>query len=154
MSDRETAIITPPRPYVRSGLYTKSAPIMKVRARKVRQLVLRMRKTMPWIEDSDLPACRGWADLELLSASVGYSLAQLGPITDNGEPRRLLTEFRHLKLAQLAYERELGMTPAARMAIKANATSAAVDLAAQLATATGAEKENENADAAESERPK
>ena len=152
MSDRETVITNPSRPYVRSGLYAKSAPIMKVRARKVRRLVLQMRKAMPWIEDSDLPACRGWADLELLSASVGHCLAQLGPITDNGEPRRLLTEFRHLKLAQLAYERELGMTPAARMAIKANATSAAVDLAAQLATATGAEEEDENADAAKSER--
>jgi hypothetical protein len=153
MSDRKTAITTPPRSYVRSGLYAKSAPIMRLRARKVRRLVLQMRKAMPWIEDSDLPACRGWADLELLSASVGYCLAQLGPVNDNGEPRRLLTEFRHLKLAQLAHERELGMTPAARIAIKANATSAAVDLAAQLAAATGAEEENENADTAESKRP-
>jgi hypothetical protein len=35
------------------------------------------------------------------------------------EPRCLLTDFRQLHLAQLAYARDLGITPAARMAIKA-----------------------------------
>jgi len=38
---------------------------------------------------------------------------------------------------QLAYERELGMTPAARVAIKANGTKAALDIAAALARNDG-----------------
>ncbi len=40
---------------------------------------------------------------------------------------------RNCRQCQLSYERELGMTPAARMAIKANGTRAAVDLAAAMA---------------------
>lgn len=44
-----------------------------------------------------------------------------------------VSEFRQLRQAQLAYEREPGMTPTARMALKANGTRAEVDLAAALA---------------------
>jgi hypothetical protein len=61
------------------------------------------------------------------------ALTAQGLTNAQGEPRRLLSEFRQLRQAQLAYERELGMTPAARMAIKANGTRAALDLAAALA---------------------
>lgn len=105
---------------------------------------------MPWLEASDLPACRAWAELEILSASVFTALTTDGFANAEGEPRKLLTEYRQLRQAQLAYERELGMTPAARMAIKATGTSAAVDLAAQLATAETAPKEDEHEEDAKS----
>ena len=84
---------------------------------------------------SDLPACRGWAELEILGATAFTELFQNGLLNTKGEPRRLLAEFRQLRQAQLMYERELGMTPAARMAIKASGTRAALDLAGALAKA-------------------
>lgn len=89
---------------------------------------------MSWLEESDLPACRAWAELEILSASVFTALTADGLLNADGEPRKLLTEFRQLRQSQLAYERELGMTPAARMAIKANGTRAAFDLAGTMAS--------------------
>jgi hypothetical protein len=102
-------------------------------SRKVQRLVERLRGVMPWLEQSDLPACRAWAELEILSTTVFAELHRNGILNTEGEPRRLLGEFRQLRQAQLAFERELGMTPAARMAIKANGTRAAFDLAAAMA---------------------
>ncbi len=63
-------------------------------------------------------------------------LRERGIANDGGEPRRMLGEFRQLRQAQLAYERELGMTPAARMAIKVSSTRAALDLVGALANRT------------------
>lgn len=80
--------------------------------------------------------------MEILSSTVFAILTKINVINGEGEPRRLLSEHRQLKLAQLAYERELGMTPAARMAIKVNGTEAALDLAAAIA-AEGAEVEED-----------
>jgi hypothetical protein len=56
-------------------------------------------------------------------------LRKIQIINSTGEPRRLLADFRQ---EQFAYERELGMTLAARMAIKANGTRAAFDLASAM----------------------
>lgn len=116
---------------------------MKLRHRRIRRLVEKMRVTMIWLEPSDLPAARAWAELEILGANVFAELAANGVTNPQGEPRRLLTELRQLRQAQLAYARELGMTPAARMAIKANGTRAAVDLAAAMASVGEQEVEEE-----------
>ena len=118
-----------------TGLYIKTAKGLRLRHRKVRRLVEKIRASMPWLERSDVPACRAWAELEILGATVFAELHLNGITNVEGEPRRLLTEYRQLRQAQLAYERELGMTPAARMAIKANGTRAALDLAAAMAKA-------------------
>jgi hypothetical protein len=101
MSDKA---ITAPRPLARTGMYAKSPKALALRAQRVRRLVRQMRATMPWLEPSDMPAARGWADLEILSAEVGFWLSELKPINEQGEPRRPVGEFRQLKLAQLAYE--------------------------------------------------
>jgi len=96
-----------------------------------------MKNVMLWLEPSDMPAARAWAELETLGANVFAELAVNGVTNTEGEPRRLLTELRQLRQAQLAYARELGMTPAARMAINANGTRAALDLAAAMASVAG-----------------
>lgn len=75
---------------------------------------------MPWIEQSDVPACRAWAELEILSAMVFVELDHNGILNAQGQPRRLLSEFQRLRQVQLSYERELGMTPG-RINIKARA---------------------------------
>jgi hypothetical protein len=106
---------------------------MRVRHRKVRRLVEKMRSEMPWLERSDLPACRAWAELEILGANAFSELLGTGLLNAEGEPRRLLTDYRQLRQIQLSYERELGMTPAARIAIKASGTQAVFDLVAAMA---------------------
>src|SRR5271155_5128641 len=111
-----------PRRHAGTGLYVKAASGMKVRHRKVRRLVEKMRAEMPWLESSDFPACRAWAELEILCANAFSELLVSGLLNVEGEPRRLLMDFRQLRQVQLAYARELGMTPAA------------VDLAAAMAS--------------------
>jgi hypothetical protein len=135
-----------PRRHAGTGLYVKAASGMRVRHRKVRRLVEKMRAEMPSLESSDLPACRAWAELEILGANAFSELVGSGLLNAEGEPRRLLTDFRQLRQVQLSYEKELGMTPAARMAIKASGTRAALDLVAMMAksaeeVASGAKKD-------------
>ena len=51
-----------------------------------------------------------------------------------GEPRRLLSEHRQLKLAQLQYETALGMTPLSRAQLKLNTTRMALDISPEMVT--------------------
>ena len=118
-----------------TSLYVRSAGGLKLRDEKTRRLVRRMRIAMPWLEDADEPTARGWAQIEIMADMAHQVLRTIGIINGKGDPRRLLSEFRQLRQAQLAYARELGMTPAARMAIKATGTRAAIDLAGQMARA-------------------
>ncbi|MGA7869775.1 MAG: hypothetical protein WCA22_02650 [Candidatus Binatus sp.] len=90
---------------------------------------------LPWLEPSDIPAARAWAEFEILGASIFAELVVNGVTNSEGEPRRLLTELRQLRQAQLAYERELGLTPASRMAIRASGTRAQFDLALAIVQA-------------------
>lgn len=99
-----------PRRRAETGLYMKAPSGMRLRHRKVRRLVEKMRAEMPWLESSDIPACRAWAELEILGASALNELVDGGLLNDEGEPRRLLSDFRQLRQLQLAYERDLGMT--------------------------------------------
>ncbi len=119
----------------RTGLYLKAASGLRLRHRRVRRLVEKMRRVLPWLEPSDIPAARAWAEFEILGASIFAELVVNGVTNSEGEPRRLLTELRQLRQAQLAYERELGLTPASRMAIRASGTRAQFDLALAIVQA-------------------
>jgi hypothetical protein len=116
---------------VKSGLYVKAPAGLKLRHRKVRRLVTKMRAVMDWLEPSDEPTCRAWAELELLSARAFAELEANGLTNAAGEPRRLLGEYRQLRQAQLAYERELGMTPLARASLGVGRGAVDVDVALQ-----------------------
>jgi hypothetical protein len=133
MGKKHPAAAAQPRRHARTGLYVKTANGLRDRHRKVRRLVERVRAAMPWLEPSDLPACRAWAELEFLGAHAFNELVAAGLLNARGEPRRLLTDYRQLRQVQLSYERDLGMTPAAQMAMKANGTRAALDLVAAMA---------------------
>jgi hypothetical protein len=85
-----------------------------------------------------------WSELEVLSRLTYQRLREEGILRPDGEPKALLETYQRLRKTQLAFERELGMTPRARMDIKANGTRAALDLAAQLA-GTVAEEESGHA---------
>jgi len=56
-----------------------------------------------------------------------------------GEGKRLLDDYRKLRLAQAVYSRELGMTPAARMALRVSGTGAAFDLPSAMSEAEEAD---------------
>ena len=120
---------------VRHGLRVRAAAGRQLRDRRVRRLARKVFGVLPWLEPSDEPAVRAWCELEILAANVVSDLLTRGHANDeSGEPRRLLDEYRRLKLAQLAYARELGMTPAARAALGLTvAQSRHEDVAAQLA---------------------
>jgi hypothetical protein len=102
---------------LRTGLYVKAENGRRLRDRKVRRLVAKMKAAMSWLAPSDDPACRAWAECEILASHVFGDLVRNGLTTDQDEPRRLLSEYRGLRSLQLAYEKELGMTPSARAAL-------------------------------------
>jgi len=90
----------------------------QLRTRRVRRLVARMYEGMPWLQESDKPAARAWAELEVIGAACFADMMQRGVANEQGEPRKLLGDWRLLKQAQLAYERELGMTPSSRATLR------------------------------------
>jgi hypothetical protein len=118
--------------HAHTSLYVRALPGLRLRDKKVERLARKVRVVMPWLEPSDFPAVRAWAELEYLSGQVYATLRAMGVINSATEPRRLLSEFRQLRQAQLAYARELGMTPAARMAIKATGAHSPFDLPAAM----------------------
>jgi hypothetical protein len=114
------------------GLYATSDGALRVRQQRVRRIIGNMRRAMPWLTPADTPAMKGWAELEVLSATVFAWLLKLNVLNSEGEPRRLLSEHRQMKLAQLQYETALGMTPLSRAQLKLNTTRAAFDLPAAM----------------------
>lgn len=99
-----------------------------------------MKREMPWLEPADMPAMRAWAEMEIIGAALFNVLVDKGAVDENGKPRdHLLNHLRLYRQAQLAHEAALGMTPAARMAIKANGKRAPFDLAAAMAAADDGE---------------
>lgn len=136
-----TGIQPPPKPAgrgnqraVKAGLYVKSPNGLRLRYRRVRRLVRKMVVVMPWLDAADDPTCRAWAELEILGAYAFADLMERGLTNKKGDPRRLLTEFRQLRQAQLAYAEKLGMTPASRMALRVgDSRGRALDLASAMA---------------------
>lgn len=83
----------------------------------------RLRVVAPWLEPSDESTARAYCELEILSASIFARLSETGPtkLTADGrdlEVRRLVDAHRQMKQAQLAYARELGLTPLSRTTLK------------------------------------
>jgi hypothetical protein len=53
---------------------------MQIRARKVGRLVRQMRIRMPYLQDQDLPACWGWAEADVIGASLFSAIKKGGVI--------------------------------------------------------------------------
>ena len=122
------------------GLYARSPSALEIRGRKVARLMRRLRVVAPWLEPSDESTARAYCELEILSAAIFASLATSGglgvtKLTTDGkdlEVRALVDAHRQMKQAQLAYARELGLTPLARVALKVAGTRSAFDLPAEM----------------------
>ena len=105
---------------VRSTIYVKAPAGRQLRDRSVQRLVSKLRQALPWLTPSDLPATRAWCEAEVLSRLVFHELRVSGIVTGQGEPRRLLSEYRQLRATQLGYARDLGMTSQARKSLGAD----------------------------------
>jgi phage terminase small subunit len=69
--------------------------------------------------------------LELLATVIYARLRDEGLITESGEPKKLLGEYRSVRHSQLAIAKELGLTPAARRQLAESGKG--LDLAAEFA---------------------
>ena len=91
---------------------------LEIRGRKVARLMRRLRVVAPWIEPSDESTARAYCELEIMGAQIFAALSKMGDAvvrtSKDGkdlEVRKLVDAHRTMKLAQLAYARELGLTP-------------------------------------------
>ena len=116
-----------------TGLYVRASAGLRLRDKKVERLARKVRAALPWLEPADFPAVRAWAEFEYLAGQV-YAMLRVGSVVNAaGEGKRLLDDYRKLRLAQAVLSRELGMTPASRIAIKANGNKVELDIAAMCA---------------------
>jgi hypothetical protein len=91
---------------------------------------------MPWLAVSDRPALRAMAELELLANTAYHLLHKSGLLNGEGNPVRLLTDYRQLRAVQLQFMSALGLTPASRAQLKFNGENVD-DIALAMATPDG-----------------
>jgi hypothetical protein len=125
-------ISKPPNRHAYSGLYVRARPGLKLRDKKVERLARKMRNHMPWLQESDFPACRAWAEMEILCEQAYAVLRAGGLLNHEGDARHIFGDYRKMRSAQATWSVQLGMTPMSRIALKANATGSALDLAKLL----------------------
>lgn len=109
------------------GLYVRTQNGRQLRDRSVQRLVGKLRGVLA-LEDADVPTARAWCEVEILARLVFAELRATGLVTGQGEPRRLLAEYRGLRATQLTYARELGLTPASRHALGATRAAPSMGL--------------------------
>ena len=116
------------------GLYTQDRNSLKLRARSVRRLVDKAYSLCPWLTPTDKPVVQSWAEAVKLKSICFVALEKLGMYrAEDGDltPRRLLNEYRLLSQLELAYAKELGLTPASRISMGVDLAKG-MDLAAQM----------------------
>ena len=64
--------------HLETGLYVKSPNGLRLRSRRVRRLVRKMQLVMPWLQPSDEPTARAWAELEILGSRMFVELDTAG----------------------------------------------------------------------------
>jgi hypothetical protein len=78
---------------------------------------------LPHLTPADKPAVRGWCELEVIGSRLFAAINDGGAVREaNGDifARRVVDDFRKLKLAQLSYATQLGLTPVARASVRAS----------------------------------
>ena len=95
---------------VKHGLYVRAVSGRKLKTRIARRLAARVWAALPWLMPSDEASVRGWCELEVVSSRLFVD------VLERVEPGTI-DLYRRVKQLQLAYERELGMTPTSRAAL-------------------------------------
>ncbi len=118
----------------RTGVYRRSKNALAIRHVKTQYMVRRMKMVMPWLLPSDMPALRAFCELEYFCAAISNALDKGKSLFDpDGNVRRLGHDYRIFRQSQMAYMRELGMTPVAHAMLKASSAGEPLGLAAQFA---------------------
>jgi hypothetical protein len=84
---------------VKHGLYATTSAA-RLRQRRLRNKVTRLRRDYPALVDKPRHLVARYCEVETLTASIWNALFEQGPVSNDGEPRRLLSEYR-LLLAEL-----------------------------------------------------
>jgi hypothetical protein len=132
-ADKSKSFVPSLKKNSRTGLYSRSPTARRLRDNQVNYHLRKMRALCPWLERSDIYVARRFAELELLASRAYAELRARTLANDEGRSRRLLDDYRRLVALSIVAARELGLSPAARMAIKANSANAALDLVGQFA---------------------
>jgi hypothetical protein len=84
---------------VKHGLYA-TATAARLRRRRLRARVRGLKKQFPALADRPDHLILRYCEVDALAAAVWCDLQERGPVNEQGEPRRLLEEYRRL-LAEL-----------------------------------------------------
>ena len=121
-----------PAKHASTSLYVRASAGLRLRDKKVERLARKVRDALPWLEPADFPAVRTWAEFEYLAGQVYAALRAGSVINVKGEARRLLHDYRQMRIAQASIAASLGMTPASRMALKATGARSVFDLPSEM----------------------
>jgi hypothetical protein len=70
-----------------TGLYVKAFKGLRLRDKKTERLARRVRRTLYWLEPSDYPAVRVWAEIEVLATQV-FAVLRAGSVVNAKGTRR------------------------------------------------------------------
>jgi hypothetical protein len=139
-AERSVSCIPSLRQNDRTGIYASSKNSRKLRDAQTRYVMRKVRTLCPFIRPEDIWIARRFAELEYLASRCYAALRDSEIVNGKGESKRLLTDYRRLVQTQLSLANSLGLSPAARMAIKANSANAALDLVGQFAADAQSER--------------
>ena len=137
--------------HTRTGLYIRSRKGLAIRDKTVERLARRVRNLTPWAQPGDFPLFKAWAQFEYLCTEVYGAIKMLGVLNNRNEARRLLDDFRKLRMGQLQIAAAIGLSPSSRVQMQAASTNVAIDLAKQMAELDNIDASNEDGNVASSE---
>ncbi len=89
--------------------------------RQIRRKVEELYRLAPWLGPQDVGAvtvrAQVWRHLRRLSEEVMARLGLGAYLRQDGEPRKILSEFRALAMVLLRYDEALGLTPGSRLGL-------------------------------------
>jgi hypothetical protein len=94
---------------LKHGLYATTSAA-RLRQRRLRNKVSRLRRDYPALADKPRHLVARYCEVETLTSSIWNALFEQGPVNNDGEPRRLLSEYRLLLAELRALADTLGIT--------------------------------------------
>jgi hypothetical protein len=108
------------------------------RGRHVAELVTKAAEQMLWLRDEHSPLLRQWAELEVIRRAAFAGLVKMCIFSevkdDQVSVKRLVHDHRQIAQTHLMFQRELGMTPLARVQLS-DPKQSEFDLVAAMAGA-------------------
>lgn len=93
----------------------------------VKRIVSRLRLASPWIQPTDGPMLRAFAQLERLALETYEHLRQEGLVRPDGTPHFMLDKYIQLRRAQTGLANALGLSSRSRIEIQSNSHALPID---------------------------